>query len=286
MKLTDFVIYNGKKYRITDKLFGVYNRALRYGDGFFESVISFYDNVPFWGYHYTRIKEAFSDYEMETEDFLRSNYFLNELDRLRKSNKFFGRVYSRISFFREGSGKYLPGDDVKVSYLIEQKFLGQGGFKLNKKGLVVDVFSEYKKPVNKWSAYKKISAELIVIASMYASKNNFDDVLILNEKGNIIESTNSNVFCLSKSGVVYTPSLNSGCVKGVMRSVVLELLRKKGFKVVETDNFLMDHIREADELFLTNAVTGIKWVKAMGQKRFLKDLSLSLVRMLNEMYVK
>jgi branched-subunit amino acid aminotransferase/4-amino-4-deoxychorismate lyase len=286
MKLTDFIIYNGEKFRVTDKIFDINNRALRYGDGFFESVISFYDNVPFWGNHFTRIKEALSDYGMSTPDFLRSNYLLNELDRLRKSNKFFGKVYSRISFFREGSGKYLPNEDVRVSYLIEQKFLGHDGFVLNSEGLKIDLFTEYKKPVNKWAAYKKISAELLVIAAMYASSNGFDDVLIFNEKGKIIESTNSNVFVLSKSGNVYTPSINSGCVKGVMRSIIINLLKKNGIKVFEVDGLTMEHINEADELFLTNAVVGVKWVKVLRHKRFLKDLSSRLVEQLNEIYVQ
>jgi len=285
MKLTDFVIYNGEKYRLTDKIFGINNRGFRYGDGFFESIISYYEEVPFFGHHYQRMRNAGRDFGMKFPDFFNASYFLNEIDRLRKSNKFFGKVYTRLAIFREGEGKYFPSKDVKVSYFMEQKFLGQSKFDLGE-GLVLDKFVDYKKPVNRWSAYKKISADLFVLASIYANKKGVDDVLIINEKGFVIETTNSNIFCLNKDNTVYTPALSIGCVDGVMRKVVIDLIKRAGVKLVEVEDFSDEYINGADEFFVTNAVSGVRWVKAYKHKRFLKDLSSELVKQLNDIYFK
>ncbi len=283
MKKTDFVLYNGEKLRITEPVFGVTNRALKFGDGFFESVLSYYEDVPFWGYHYGRIKNAFHDYEMKSTAYS-SKYLLNEILRLSKSNKFFGKVYTRISFFREDKGKYAPEKNTKISYFMEQRFLGQQKFELNTKGLLLDNFTEYRKPVNRWSKYKKISADLFVFASIYSNTHGFDDVFIINDKGKIIETTNSNIFCLNENGKVYTPSVASGCVAGVMRRVIIDLLTNKGIDIVEVDGFDETDFENAEELFLTNAISGVKWVGAYKDKRFIKDLSVSLIEDLNSIY--
>ncbi len=283
MKKTDFILYNGEKMPITDPVFGVTNRAIKFGDGFFESVLSYYEEVPFWGHHFERIKNAFYDYDMKTSTYS-SKYLLNEILRLSKSNKFFGKVYTRISFFREDTGKYAPKKDSRVSYFMEQRFLGQQTFEINPKGLVLGCFTEYRKPVNRWSKYKKISADLFVFASMYSATYGFDDVFIVNDKGKIIETTHSNIFCLNENGKVYTPAISSGCVAGVMRRVIIDLLTNNSIEVVEVDGFEETDFEKAEELFLTNAIQGIKWVGAYKDKRFVKDLSVFLTEKLNTIY--
>ena len=286
MKKHDFAIYNGKKIRITDFTYLSSNRAFKYGDGFFESIFSFYENVPLWEYHYIRIKNAFNDYGMYLPAYFNNTYFLNEIVRLLRSNKFFGKVYSRISFFREDNGKYTPQKKSKVSYFIEQQFLGQKKFEINTEGLILGKFTEYRKPINRWSKYKKISADIFVFASIYKETQGFDDVFILNEKGKIIETTNTNIFCLKEDGHIYTPSVESGCVDGVMRRAVIEILKSEGLKIIEVDGLEEKDFSKTEELFLTNAVNGIKWVKAFKNYRFFKKISVELVKKLNEKYFR
>ncbi len=284
MKKTDFIIYNGEKHIITEKIFSINNRAFRFGDGFFESIFSYYDNIPFWGIHYLRIINAIKDYGFKKPNIFSQQYFLNEMERLRNANKFHGAIYTRISFFREGMGRYYPTEDADISYVIEQTFLGQSKFKINEEGLIIGDFAEYKKPINKWSRYKKLSADLFVFASIYAHNNNYDDVLIFNEKGNIVETTNSNIFCVGKDDIIYTPSVASGCVDGVMRKVVIEIFRNNGVELKEVDDFNESYINNADELFVTNAVKGVRWVAAYKNKRFLRDTTEFLINRINEIY--
>ena len=53
-----------------------------------------------------------------------------------------------------------------------------------------------------------------VLAAIYAKEDNVDDVLLLNEKNKVIESTNANLFILDKDGSLITPPLSDGCLEG------------------------------------------------------------------------
>jgi branched-chain amino acid aminotransferase len=61
--------------------------------------------------------------------------------------------------------------------------------------------------------------------------------------------------------------LTEGCVAGVMRSHLLQQWKKEGRAVVEGAYEVQD-LMEADELFLTNAIHGIRWVKSFGEKQY------------------
>ena len=82
---------------------------------------------------------------------------------------------------------------------------------------------------------------------------------VLNTAGSIADSTIANLF-LIKGGTIITPSLEEGCVKGVMRRHLLTELPMAGWKTLEMP-VSVSEIKNADEIFLTNAINGIRWVK-------------------------
>lgn len=82
---------------------------------------------------------------------------------------------------------------------------------------------------------------------------------MLNSKGAICDATIANVFII-KNDKILTPSLSEGCVKGVMRRFLLENLHTLGFKIEERSLNVGDLIK-ADEVFLSNAIYGIRWVR-------------------------
>lgn len=96
-------------------------------------------------------------------------------------------------------------------------------------------------------------------------KNNWNDV-ILTVKKRVIESSIGNVF-LIKDDFVSTPALKSGCVAGVMRQFLINFLKSKN-RIVKEKEIHVDELFEADELFITNALRGIKWVKSLENKSF------------------
>jgi branched-chain amino acid aminotransferase len=97
------------------------------------------------------------------------------------------------------------------------------------------------------------------MAALFAKENKLNDCLVLNTNGNIADSTIANLFIISNDKII-TPSLDQGCINGVMRRHLLTSLRKEGWKVEEAP-VSIDTILTATEVFLTNAIKGISWVR-------------------------
>jgi len=142
------------------------------------------------------------------------------------------------------------------------------------------VFPNFKKPVNLLSSVKSNNAQLQILASIYAAENNLDDALILNINNEIIEATSSNLFWI-KNQTINTPPLISGPLPGVMRKQVLFICNSLNYNISEICPKESD-LLEADEIFLTNAISGIIPVSGFGIKRYFRNISLKIVNELNK----
>lgn len=105
--------------------------------------------------------------------------------------------------------------------------------------------------------------------------------VVLSDENYVIEGLSSNIFW-AKEGKVYTPSLAKNGVKGVMRAFCVETLKHKGIEVTEVESPL-EELLEADEVFMTNAVQGVRSVDAILSNRFFEN---SLARLLQGAFAK
>jgi branched-chain amino acid aminotransferase len=83
-----------------------------------------------------------------------------------------------------------------------------------------------------------------------AQQAGFDEVVLLNERGEVAECTAANIFCVH-SGRVKTPPLSSGCLPGVTRAVVLEIGAEAGIPVDE-QTLLPEDLYAASEVFVSS----------------------------------
>jgi branched-chain amino acid aminotransferase len=83
-----------------------------------------------------------------------------------------------------------------------------------------------------------------------AHAEGFDDVLLLNEHGHLAECTSANVF-LVRGGQVLTPPLSSGCLPGVTREVLREVVPQAGFGLVE-ETLTPGDLSSAAEVFISS----------------------------------
>jgi branched-chain amino acid aminotransferase len=83
-----------------------------------------------------------------------------------------------------------------------------------------------------------------------AQQAGFDEVVLLNERGEVAECTAANIFCV-RGGRVTTPPLNSGCLSGITRSVLLEIGASVGVEVKEAV-LRPDDLYAADEVFISS----------------------------------
>jgi branched-chain amino acid aminotransferase len=83
-----------------------------------------------------------------------------------------------------------------------------------------------------------------------AQAEGFDEVVLLNERGEVAECTAANIFCL-RDGRVLTPPLSSGCLEGITRSILLEIAPGVGVPA-EEKVLRADDLFAADEVFISS----------------------------------
>lgn len=273
------VIYNGKLKSAGTGVIPTSNRAFRLGDGVFESVRIIDGKPCFLDNHLNRLKMGLSALYIDIPE----NYSFEKMEEqvldLIKENSIKKGGKVRITVSRSSDGNYRPIDAKGFDYFIEVTPLDSNVFSLNQKGLVVDIYPDLRKQINRLSYYKTLNCQLYIMSSLYAMHNELDDVLITNEADCIIESANSNLFIVS-NGVLYTPPLADGCLGGTMRMEVINTALRHEIKVYET-TLRPQNLLVADEVFLTNAIQGIQWVSSYRQKRYYHNLSERLVDYLN-----
>lgn len=110
----------------------------------------------------------------------------------------------------------------------------------------------------KWLPYDR---ERTVLAMARAA--GCDDGVLTNERGELMETTRGNIFAVDDDGRLWTPSLDSGCVAGIVRGCILELAEDWGMPVSQEPR--PEHwLREASHVFVTNAVLGAMPVRRIG----------------------
>ena len=105
-----------------------------------------------------------------------------------------------------------------------------------------------------------------ILALDHARDAGFGETIFFNTEGRLCEAATSNVF-LVRGKQILTPSLESGCLPGVARSVVIRLIRSSGRECLETPLEEMD-LGNADEIFLTSAIRGPVPVSRLDDRKF------------------
>jgi len=274
------ISFNKEFIAAKDFNLGLDNRAFRYGDGFFETMHANGLEVQFIEDHFVRIVKAAEILKLELPDYLTVSFLKKQIGGLLSRCKLFQAARVKLTIYRTGEGFYIT-DSNSCDIVIEASFLGKGHYELNTNGITIGIYDESPKPKSLFNSIKSINAQPYILAGIFAKQHNFDDVLLLNEDGFIVEATSSNIFAV-KNRVVYTPSLNSGCVNGIMRKQILHISKILGYEVDENATIKPNDLLEMDELFLTNAIVGIKYISGYKNKRYFKRVAQKLILELNK----
>jgi len=254
-----------------------FNRAFRFGDGVFETIKHFNGKSPFLDFHLARLSASCEALKIEftTKD---ETYLRSALERISEQEAY-KQAIIRIWAFRKGEGKYTPNTS-EVELVLRAEPSNQASFQLNQKGLTIDLANSVIVDTNQYSSLKSMNSLTYVMASIEKMKRGYDDLLLQNQQGEILEACSSNLFLVSNN-VLYTPPLASGILNGVMRRVIIQLANQNSWRV-EQKAFSLADLQHADELFLTNSVSGIRWVKAFRKKRYFHKVSSILIEILNK----
>lgn len=103
--------------------------------------------------------------------------------------------------------------------------------------------------------FKTLSYLPHVLAKKQAEQDGYQDPILLNPKGQVMEAAASNLFIVD-DGVLWTPPLSSGCLEGITRKAVMRVAAKSGIKVREKP-MPVSALKKAREVFITNSLLEI-----------------------------
>ena len=256
------------------------NRGYAYGDALFETIKTSYGKVLFWEDHYFRLMASMRIMRMEipmnfTMEFLEAQILSTlEVNELLKSS---ARI--KLMVHRNEGGLYTPETN-NVSFIISVKPIQDDFYILNNYYYEVDLFKDYYVSPSLLSTLKTNNKALHVVGSIYAKENNLNNCLLLNTDKKVIEALNGNVF-LVKGHVIKTPPISDGCLKGVMRTQLINIIKAlPEYELVE-DSVSPFELQKADEMFITNVIIGIQPVNKYRKKVFTNEVSKILLQKLN-----
>ena len=267
-----FICLNGKILRAEDPVLLASNRGYRYGDALFETMKVASKNILLETYHFERLFAGLRLLQFEVPKLLTREKLCKEVLLLAEKNNCGNLARIRLSVFRGNGGVY--DEERTPQYLIECWPLNESLNSLNENGLVIDVFPAARKSCDSFSHLKSANYLPYTMAAIYAKANKLNDCLVLNTDENIADATIANIF-LIKEGVVITPGPDQGCVNGVMRRHLLEKMKDAGYSIQENP-VSVSTLEEADEVFLTNAISGIRWVKHFREKVYSNNLTVEI----------
>lgn len=205
--------------------------------------------------HFERLLASLNLLHFDIPAHFTKTFFLRQIADLCHKNNLTDMARVRFAVFRADGGLYEPVNNMP-SYLIQASELSSTVLELNENGLVLDIFPDARKTSDKFSSIKSNNCLPYVMGAMYAKQHGFNEVLLLNQYGRVADSTIANV-CMVHHKTIYTPPLTEGGVCGVMRK---HLLRSELPFKMEEKPLTVEDLENADEIFLTNAIQGIRWV--------------------------
>lgn len=275
-----YILHNDEFIAAGQPVLTSQNRGFRYGDGLFESMRMINGKLKFPAQHADRLQGGMKALKIEGGNLLDEYFLKQKTAELCRKNKLKDNARFRLSVYRTGDGLYTPEGN-KSGYILEASALAEPTYELNKKGLIVDVYDEMTKPIDKLSNYKTANSLLFVMAGLYKKQHQLDEAFILNQNGFLCESLSSNVFVIYDKQI-YTPALSEGCIAGVMRSVVMNIAKSNDIPLIEAQ-INPEVLKEAEEVFITNAVGGVRWVMGYGRKRYFNEVTKMLSAKLNQL---
>ena len=256
------------------------NRGLRYGDSLFETIRVVNGKIIFWEEHYLRLMASMRILRMEIPMNFTMEYLEDLIINTVKANDLEVQpVRVRLTVFRKNGGLYTP-DTNNVSFIIEVKALQAPFYVIEDTTYEVELFKDFYVNPDMLSTLKTNNKILNVVGSIFAKENKYQNCLLLNTNKSVVEALNGNLF-LVKGNVIKTPPISDGCLNGILRNKLIAILAK-----IEDYTFLEESIspfelQKADELFITNAIVGIKPITKYRKKDFGTAVSKNLLGKLN-----
>ena len=258
------------------------NRGFLYGDSIFETIKIIDNKIIFWEEHYLRLMSSMRILRIDIPNNYTPEFFEKEITKtnLKIDSLFSGRV--RLTIYRGGRGLYLPDNNFPV-FVISSKKINEKLFKINRDIYKVDLFKDYQIQSNLISNLKTNNRVINVIGSIYAQENELDNCVLLNDNKLVTEFLNGNIFIVNDN-IIKTPTLSTGCLNGVMRKKIIELIKKVPKYEIQEKDFSPYELVSSDEIWVTNSISGIIPVTEYRRKSCTNNIGTIIINYFNKQF--
>lgn len=256
------------------------NRGLNYGDAIFETLRVSAGKIYFWEDHYFRLMASMRILRMEIPMNFTQEYLEKQILATIEANGVITAAYRiKILVWRQEGGLYSPTTN-EIDFSVQCSDLQNSFYLVSKDQYEVELFKDHYITSGLLSTLKTNNKIINVLGSIFAKENGYENCLLLNEKKQIVEALNGNIF-LVKGDVIKTPPLKDGCLKGIMRKQILAILADLHDYDVQEVSISPFELQKADEMFVTNVITGIQSITKYRKKQYTNTIAKELLGKLN-----
>jgi branched-chain amino acid aminotransferase len=271
--------FNGKLLNEEDKILNAKNRGLQWGDAVYEELRVVSGEVIFLEEHYLRLMSSMRILRMEIPMNFTMEFMEEEI--LKTVSKEDLKITKCVKFtvFRNDENDDALANN-SISYFITTYILPNSFYMLEDNEYEVELFKDYYKNASMLSNLDTTNKILNVVGRIYAQENDYQDCLVLNEQKQVVESLQGNIFLIQKN-VIKTPPLTDGCLNGVLRRKLIEIISKLEDYELQELSISPFELQKADELFTINVIDGITSITKYRKKLYSNTVAKNLIGKLN-----
>ena len=248
------------------------NRAFKYGDGIFDT-LKFEDGaLCFLEDHYFRLMSSMRMLRMRIPMDFTLDYYKKQISLTLEANDLHQEGRVRVNVFRQVGGLYAPLSN-EINFIIEVTALPI----FSNESIEIELFKDFPIASGLLSTIKTNNRMVNILGSIYAKENGYQNCILINEKKELAEALNANIF-LVRGNEIITPALETGCINGIIRKKLIELLKKDQNFVVKELSISPFDLLKVDEVFLTNSINEIQSVDRYRKKKYTKGKTEEIKR--------
>ncbi|MTI33131.1 aminotransferase class IV [Xanthovirga aplysinae] len=257
------IIYNLKVEQESDAMrLLANNRAFQYGDGLFETMILQDGTIRFLPWHLERLVQGMKVLKMEAEKVLDAISLQELVGELIVANELKDKdCRIKLQVWRKSGGLYTPKSHGVEKLMTVKPFISPKSFVKEQVAFAESVQLNY----SPFSRFKSCNALPYVLAGIEREERQLDDLILTDQQGFISECCSANIFWRVGDNW-FTPSLETGCVDGIMRRAIIQKMKKNASHLLEVKAKKVD-LMEANEVFCCN-VTGIYPIREIEGREF------------------
>lgn len=237
------------------------DRSFQYGDGGFTTILTQYGQVQHWPLHQLRLQACLDALHITQPDWILVQEGLKEMVLPD------AKAGLKIHISRGVGGRGYSPTQVSESSVTISAFPFPPHYEQWRQTGVALGICEQRMGLNPLLAGHKHNNRLEqVLLKREMEQAGFDDGICIDLQDRVIETTAANVFWC-KNGSVFTPCLKNAGVAGIARRRVMEIAKLLGWPVV-IDEFALESMLAADEVFITNALLEVAPVKQIGAQQY------------------